>query len=152
MIGRRASIQIAAPAAASAVAGCGSSSGGSVTAPKVGAARTYALSGFGPVGAILPGRPTSISFTIRTPAGTPLTAYIVIDAYPRHTSPDSPINHQAGFLTVNVTPGRDVLHARARLDRVTGSPSAPSRLKVGVLLPVPGRRRMFLLTYLDGLS
>lgn len=36
--------------------------------------------------------------------------------------------------------------------RVTGSPSAPSRLKVGVLLPVPGRRRMFLLTYLDGLS
>ncbi|HUO71434.1 MAG TPA: hypothetical protein VMU39_11695 [Solirubrobacteraceae bacterium] len=76
MSARRGSIAIAAVAAAVlTVAGCGSSSGTSVTAPQVGAARTYALSGFEPSGAVAPRRRTTISFTIRTPEGTPLTAY-----------------------------------------------------------------------------
>jgi hypothetical protein len=234
------------------------------------------LSGFEPARAVLPGHRTRIAFTIRTPAGSPLTAYrqccdphagvdlivvrtddshvqyddsdiapdgrvqqpivfpapgryrIVIDAYPRHINPGSPINFQlftnvtvrgpyrpqpvgsfrpvqvvdgyrfqivgqsavkslqAGFLTVHVTDraGREVRFSTWRgalahaifihegsLDyfhthvcspgamyctsalgatRVTGSSSAPGQLKVGVLLPVPGRWRMFLLTYLNG--
>jgi hypothetical protein len=33
---------------------------------------------------------------------------------------------------------------------VTGVSSTPGKLKVGVLVPVPGRWRMFLLTYIDG--
>jgi hypothetical protein len=273
---RRACISSAALAAAAVLAGCGSSSETGVTAPQVGAARTYALSGFEPAGAVLPGQRTRIAFTIRTPAGSPLTAYrqccdphagvdlivvrtddshvqyddsdiapdgrvqqpivfpapgryrIVIDAYPRHINPGSPINFQlftnvtvrgpyrpqpvgtfrpvqivdgyrfqivgqsavkalqAGFLTVHVTDraGRKVRFSSWRgalahaifihegsLDyfhthvcspgamyctsalgatRVTGSSSAPGELTVGVLLPVPGRWRMFLLTYLHG--
>jgi hypothetical protein len=258
------------------VAGCGSGSGAGVSAPKIGAARTYALSGFEPSSTVAPGRRTAISFTIRTPAGAPLTAYrrccdphagvdlivvrsddshvqyddsdiapdgrveqpivfpapgryrIVIDAYPQHTSPDSPVNFrlfttvtvrgayhprpigafkstqtvdgyrfriggrpdvkalEASFLTVDVTdpagrkarfatwrgalahaifihqgsldyfhthvcsPGAMYCTSALGATRVTGSSSAPGQLKVGVLLPVPGRWRMFLLTYLHG--
>jgi hypothetical protein len=276
MRARRAHIPIAALSAAVAVAGCGSSSGTSLTAPTVGAARTYALAGFQPASPMAPGKRTTISFTIRTPAGTPLTAYkqccdphagvdlivvrsddshvqyedsdvapdgrvtqpivfpapgryrIVVDAYPRHVSPGSPINFQlftnvtvrgtyrpqpvgsftpaetvdgyrfqisgrptvkalqATFLTVHVTdsaghkvrfatwrgalahaifihegsldyfhthvcsPGAAYCTSALGATRVTGSSSAPGLLKVGVLLPVPGRWRMFLLTYLHG--
>jgi hypothetical protein len=276
MSARRASIPLAAVTAALTVAGCGSNSGPSVTAPPVGAARTYALSGFEPAHGVPPGRRTTISFTIRTPEGTPLTAYrqccdphagvdlivvrsddshvqyddsdiapdgridqpivfpapgryrIIVDAYPRHTAPNAPINFQlfttvtvrgsyrpepigsfrpvqvvdgyrfqivghptvktlqANFLTVRVTdpaghrvrfatwrgalahaifihqgsldyfhthvcsPGATYCTSALGGTRVTGSSSAPGVLKVGVLLPVPGRWRMFLLTYLHG--
>src|SRR3954470_12509227 len=53
------------------VAGC-SSSGPSV--PTIGAARTYALTGFTPKQIAHPG-PARLSFTIRQPSGKPLTAY-----------------------------------------------------------------------------
>src|SRR3954462_2504840 len=53
------------------VAGC-SSSGPSV--PTIGAARTYALTGFTPKQIAHPG-PARLSFTIRQPSGNPLTAY-----------------------------------------------------------------------------
>lgn len=128
--------------AAILIAGCGSSSGGAVSLPKIAPARAFALSGFQPSRPVLPGRPTTISFSIDSPSGGALTAYrtccdphagidliivrsddshvqyddsdiapngrvtqpvvfpapgryrIVVDAYPKQTSPDSPINFQ----------------------------------------------------------
>ena len=56
-------------------AGCGSSSSGGVSVPKVAPARTYALSGFQPSTPVTPGRTTLLSFTITQPSGTPLTDY-----------------------------------------------------------------------------
>ena len=54
-------------------AGCGGSSGsGSIT---VGAARTYALTGFRPAGPVAAGKPTVVAFTITQPDGTPLVDY-----------------------------------------------------------------------------
>jgi hypothetical protein len=62
--------------AATLVAGCGSSSsGGSLSAPTVGAARVFSLSSFTPAAAVAPGKPTTISFTIQQPNGKPLTSY-----------------------------------------------------------------------------
>ena len=60
---------------AAAVAGCGSSSGGTVNLPKVQPASTYALSGFEPAAPVRPGQPTQLSFTITQPSGKPLTNY-----------------------------------------------------------------------------
>jgi hypothetical protein len=125
-----------------AVGGCGSGTGSAVSVPKIGAAKTYSIARFQPAGAVVPGRPTTISFTIDTPSGQPLTAYkqccdphagvdlivvrsddshvqyndsdiaadgrisqpvvfpapgryrIVIDAYPRQSTPQSPRNFQ----------------------------------------------------------
>ncbi len=70
---RRAAILIAAVLT---LAGCGGSgSSGSVNAPTVGAAKVFSLAGFQPTGAISPGRPTTIAFTIQQPNGKPLTSY-----------------------------------------------------------------------------
>jgi hypothetical protein len=54
------------------VAGCSSSS--RPTIPTIGAARTFALTGFGPARIAHPG-PARLSFTIRQPSGKPLTTY-----------------------------------------------------------------------------
>jgi hypothetical protein len=62
-------------AVAAVFAGCGSSSGGSVSAPTVGAAKVFGLAGFAPASPVTPGRPTTISFTIQEPNGKPLTSY-----------------------------------------------------------------------------
>jgi len=255
-------------------AACGSSSSPSIQ--PVGPARTYHLSGFAPVTAARPGRPTLITFTIDRPSGTALTAYktgsgphtgvdliivrsddsrllyedtdigaggkitqpvvfptpgryrIIVDAYPAHLSPGAPINFQLfrwitvpGAAkshplpiftpTVNVhgyrftLPRRLSIHAvQATLMKVkvhepngrpahfsiwrgalahaifirtgsldyfhthvcspgatnctsrfggaavTGTSNTPGRLTVGVLAPVPGTWRLFLLTYIDG--
>jgi hypothetical protein len=59
---------------AAALAGCGSGSA-SVTIPTVPPARTFTLAGFAPSGAVSPGRPTTISFTVEMPSGKPLTSY-----------------------------------------------------------------------------
>jgi hypothetical protein len=260
-------------AAGLALAGCGSS--GSKT-PTVGAARVYRASGFRPVGAVQPGKPTKVAFTIVQPSGKPLTEYrrgsgphtgvdliivrsddsrllyedtdigsggritqpvvfptggryrVVIDAYPKQTDPSIPRNFQlfesvkvAGtaraqplppyaptavvdgyrftlpshlslhalepaFVTVKVHDpnGRPaafsvwrgaLAHAifirRSSLDyfhthvcspgatnctsilgpaKVSGTSSRPGRLKVGVLVPVPGTWRLYLLTYIQG--
>jgi hypothetical protein len=127
--------------AACLVAGCGGSGNG-VTVPTVAPARVYSLSGFEPAAPVLPGRPTTLSFTITQPSGQPLTAYrtccephegvdliivrsddshiqyddsdisadgkvtqpivlptpgryrVVVDAYPKQTAPNAPINFQ----------------------------------------------------------
>jgi hypothetical protein len=63
------------PLAAVLLAGCGGSSGGAVTAPKVGAARVFTLGGFTPAGAVRAGHPTTVSFTVKLPSGQPLTHY-----------------------------------------------------------------------------
>jgi hypothetical protein len=71
---RRAALMFAA--AGLVLAGCGSSSsGGSVTAPTVAPARVFTLAGFEPSARVFPGRPTTISFTVRLPSGKPLTSY-----------------------------------------------------------------------------
>jgi hypothetical protein len=62
-------------AVAALLAGCGSSSGSSITAPKVAPAQTYSLGGFQPSGAIAPHRPTMMSFDVKLPDGKTLTQY-----------------------------------------------------------------------------
>ena len=57
------------------LAGCGSSSGSSITAPKVAPAAAYSLGGFQPSGTISPGKPTMMSFDIKLPSGKTLTQY-----------------------------------------------------------------------------
>ncbi len=56
-----------------ATAGCGGSSKSSF--PTIGAAHTYALTGFQPSAPVAAGRPTPVSFTITQPNGKPLTDY-----------------------------------------------------------------------------
>ena len=60
---------------AAALAACGSSSGGAVSEPTIGPARTYSLAGFEPAAAVQAGRRTMLSFTIQQPSGKPLTDY-----------------------------------------------------------------------------
>jgi hypothetical protein len=60
-------------AAILALAGCGGSS--SPSFPTIQAARTYKLAGFQPAGPVQPGKPVTVSFTIRQPDGTPLTSF-----------------------------------------------------------------------------
>jgi hypothetical protein len=124
------------------LAGCGSSSGGAVTAPYIAPARVSSLAHFQPAEPVVAGRPTLLSFTIQQASGKPLTSYrtccephagvdliivrgddshvqyddsdisaagrvtqpvvfptpgryrVVVDAYPKQTSPTSPINFQ----------------------------------------------------------
>jgi hypothetical protein len=61
--------------AAPLAAGCGGSSSGAVSVPKVAPARVFTLAGFQPSGSVSPGHPTTVSFTVQTPNGKPLTAY-----------------------------------------------------------------------------
>jgi hypothetical protein len=61
--------------AALVLSGCGSSSGSSITAPKVAPAQTTHLDGFQPTGTITPGQPTTMSFDIKLPSGKTLTKY-----------------------------------------------------------------------------
>jgi len=60
---------------AALLAGCGGSSGGSITAPKLAPARQFSLAGFQPSGPVARGRPTTVSFTVQLPSGKPLTQY-----------------------------------------------------------------------------
>jgi len=66
---------VIALAAIVTLTGCGSNSKTSITTPTVLPARIYELANFKPSTPITPARTTLLSFTIRTPAGTPLTAY-----------------------------------------------------------------------------
>jgi hypothetical protein len=62
--------------AAAILSGCGGSSGANaVTAPTVAPARLFTLSGFQPASPIIPGHPTTVTFTVRMPSGQPLTSY-----------------------------------------------------------------------------
>ena len=57
------------------LAGCGGGGGSAAPTITVGAARTYALSGFTPAKPVHAGTPTRVSFTILQPDGKPLTQY-----------------------------------------------------------------------------
>ena len=54
------------------LAGCG---GGASSTPTIAPARNFTLSHFQPAGAVKPNTPTTVSFVIRNPDGTPLTAF-----------------------------------------------------------------------------
>jgi hypothetical protein len=56
-------------------AGCGGGSGGAVSVPQVAPARVFSLADFKPAASVAPGRPTTISFSVRLPTGKPLTRY-----------------------------------------------------------------------------
>jgi hypothetical protein len=61
--------------AAALIAGCGSGSGTSISVPKVAPAHVFSLADFQPAGQIVPGRPTTMSFSVRLPDGRTLTTY-----------------------------------------------------------------------------
>ena len=58
-----------------ALAACGNSSGGALSAPTVAPARIFTLAGFHPSAPVVAGRPTTVSFTVQLPSGKPLTTY-----------------------------------------------------------------------------
>jgi hypothetical protein len=64
---------VAALVLAVGAAGCGGSSKSKF--PTIGAARTYALTGFRPSAPVAAGKPVHVAFTIRQPNGKPLTDY-----------------------------------------------------------------------------
>ena len=72
-------LKIAWPLAVAAAVVMLSACGGSGTAqpqvPPVAPARTFELSGFRPAGSVAPDRPTTVSFTVRQPDGSPLIHY-----------------------------------------------------------------------------
>ena len=72
---RRTVLLVVLAAVVPALAACGSSSSGAVGAPVIGAAKTFSLAGFEPAATVVPGKPTTVSFTIQQPNGKPLTAY-----------------------------------------------------------------------------
>lgn len=72
---RRAVLLAALAVAVPGLAACGSSSSSAVSAPVIGAAKTFSLGGFQPASTVVPGKPTTVSFTIKQPNGKALTAY-----------------------------------------------------------------------------
>src|SRR5437764_2861192 len=66
---------IACAALLLALGGCGSSGGGGVNAPTVGAARSFQLQDFRPDRTVRPDTATKVAFDIEQPSGKPLTAY-----------------------------------------------------------------------------
>ena len=76
MLHRRSLILLVTITAAALLAGCGSGSGSTATTgPTILPGRVFGLSGFQPAGRVQAGRPTMVSFKIRTPSGKTLTAY-----------------------------------------------------------------------------
>jgi len=66
---------IAAAVVAALAAGCGSSSGTSVSVPQVAPARVFTLGNFAPAGKIVAGRPTTMAFSVKLPNGRILHSY-----------------------------------------------------------------------------
>ncbi|MGZ4248977.1 MAG: hypothetical protein ACXVUE_11800 [Solirubrobacteraceae bacterium] len=71
----RAALLAALAVAVPGLCACGGSSSSAVSAPVIGAAKTFALAGFEPATTVVPGKPTTVSFTIKQPNGKALTAY-----------------------------------------------------------------------------
>ncbi|MGI8430309.1 MAG: hypothetical protein ACR2OB_13650 [Solirubrobacteraceae bacterium] len=117
------------PLLALLLAGCGASSGGAVSVPKIAPARTYALTGFTPAAPIVAGRPTTLSFTIRQPSGQPLAAY------KQCCEPHA---------------GVDLIIARSDDSHVQYDDSdiaASGKVSQSVVFPVPGRYRIVVDAY-----
>ncbi len=73
--GRVLAALLAAAGVLAGLSGCGGGSSSAVSVPTVAPARVFTLSGFAPAGAVSAGVPTTVSFTVRQPDGTPLTRY-----------------------------------------------------------------------------
>jgi hypothetical protein len=63
------------PLLAAVLAGCGGGGSGSPATPTIQPARIYQLVHFTPTAPVAAGKPTTVSFTIRQPDGTPLTTF-----------------------------------------------------------------------------
>jgi hypothetical protein len=63
------------PLLALAAAGCGGSGGSNPATPTIAPARVYQLVHFTPTGPVTAGKPTTVSFTIQQPDGTPLSKF-----------------------------------------------------------------------------
>jgi hypothetical protein len=110
-----------------ALAGCGSSgTGNGIT---VGAARTYELAGFQPSGAVKARVPTTVSFTIRQPSGSPLTAYR------RGSGP-----HTGIHLIIVKDDLSTIIHQHPPV-------GAGGRLSKTIVFPSPGRYRVVVDAY-----
>src|SRR4051812_33458649 len=123
---------VAAGAAAAAVlvaAGCGGSSSSGPTAPKIGAARVFRLSGFTPSGPVAAGKPVRVSFTIQQPSGKPLTRY------KRGSGPHTGIH----LIFVRSDLGA-LVHHHPKV-------GANGRLEDTVVFPTPGRYRVVVDAY-----
>jgi len=114
---------------ATLVAACGGGSGESVTAPKVAPARTFSLAGFEPSGPIVPGRPTTVSFTVQLPNGKPLTQYKT-GAGP----------HTGVHLIIVRDDLKYIIHQHPPI-------SPDGRLSQAVTFPAPGRYRVLVDVY-----
>jgi hypothetical protein len=110
-----------------AAAGCGGSSGPSF--PTIGAAKTYELTGFEPAAPAKAGVPTRISFAIRQPSGTQLSAYR------RGSGPHTGIH----LILVRSDLGA-IIHRHPPL-------SADGVLTESVVFPTPGRWRVVVDAY-----
>jgi len=93
-------------------------------------------------------QPAFLRITVRDPQGRPATfttwrGALAHAIFIREGTLDY-------FHTHVCSPGAIYCASALGATRITGSSSAPGQLKVGVLLPVSGTWRMFLLTYMHG--
>jgi hypothetical protein len=145
-------LTVLALAAVAVLAGCGS--GGGSTGPIIQPARTFGLTGFSPTGPIASGRPTVISFAIRTPSGKPLTAYktccdphagvdlIVVrsdDSHVQYIDADAEPHGRVHVPVVFPTPGRYRIVVDA-YPKVTG-PNTPFNFQLFRWVTVRGAYR-----------
>jgi hypothetical protein len=108
------------------LAACGSSGSKAITVER---ARTYALSGFQPAGAITAGKPTTVAFTIDKPAGGALTSY--------KTGPGP---HTGVHLIIVKHDLSAIIHRHPPLQ-------ASGRFAQQVVFPSPGRYRVIVDAY-----
>ena len=117
-----------AVAALLAAAGCGGGSSGAPTIT-VGAARTYHLGGFRPIGPVRAGVPTTVAFTVIQPDGEPLTQY-------KHGAGP----HNGVHLIIVPRDLSSIIH--------THPPVAPDgRVSTKVIFPAPGPYRVVIDVY-----
>ena len=126
---RRAALLAALAMAVPVLAACGSSSGGAVSAPVIGAAKTFSLAGFEPGATVVPGKPTTVSFTIQQPNGKALTAY---------KTGSGP--HTGVHLIIVRNDLAYIIHQHPPVGR-------DGRLRQTVTFPAPGRYRVLVDAY-----
>lgn len=108
--------------------GCGSG-GRAATGPVVQPAHIFAVTHFKPTGPVLPGRPTLVSFTIRTPSGKPLTQYKECCA-----------PHEGVDFIVVRSDDSHIQYLEAEAD-------SDGRVSESVVFPTPGRYRLTIDAY-----
>jgi len=125
MLHRGSLIVLVTITAAALLAGCGSGSGSTATTgPTIFPGRVFGLSSFKPTGPVRAGRPTMVSFKIRTPSGKPLTAYRKCCA-----------PHVGVFLLV-------IRSDDSHLTFDALMPAAKGEVRQPVVFPTPGRYRV----------